>query len=127
MARIATDIVEVRTKVGEIIVEHERLRFAPIDLQEFLSFVERDLGLGGFQFKPRIPSPTIGAVEAAAGRMSIGECPFDATSLAVSLAARRPMAAWWLEMQAVAGWLRLASAWQCNKRRTACPAAPPPP
>ncbi|MGO9270480.1 MAG: hypothetical protein ACLQOO_09545 [Terriglobia bacterium] len=51
MARIATDMVEIRTKIGEIIVEYKRLRLAPIDLQELLSLVERDLGLGGFQIQ----------------------------------------------------------------------------
>jgi len=73
MVGIAADIVKIRAKIGQVIVEGKRLRLAPVNFPEFRPFVKRYFGLGRFQFKTGVPCAALWTVEPAAAGTGVGE------------------------------------------------------
>ena len=70
---IASDVVKIRAKIGEIVVERKRLRFGPINLFQFMLLVKDNLILRGFQLERGIPRSTVRSIEAASRGMSMCE------------------------------------------------------
>jgi len=73
MVGIAADIVKIRPKIGQVIVECKSLRLVPVDFPEFRPFVKRYFSLGRFQFKTGVPGATLWTVEPAAAGTSVSE------------------------------------------------------
>lgn len=53
--RVASDVMKISPKVGEIIRVGRDLLFLPVDFLQFLSFVKRRFNLSGFQSKGCVP------------------------------------------------------------------------
>src|SRR5258706_12690759 len=83
--RVAANVVEVRAKIGEVVVEREGLRGWPVDLLQLLALVERHLRARGLLVERGTPRAPRRSVEAAAERLEVAKRRDPAASVTDSL------------------------------------------
>jgi hypothetical protein len=74
---LATDIVELSSKVCQEVDTQESLFLLPVDLLKLLRLVKGHFNSGRFERESRIPRAALGPIETASERAGLSECRID--------------------------------------------------